>query len=187
MSEAEKLSKVIKKEANRLLTEIELFKLLRQFGDVDLGGSYSYDLMVDRDLDFGLAVGEVSPELREGLAKKFTGKPWVYKFSLVDRVNFKPHTNPGAPRGLFLGLIIFFEGEYWNIDIWIMVAKHVGKDALAKRMERVTKKQKEIMLQIKYELLISDKKQKGSSAEIYKAVMDKGVESTVDYLKQAST
>lgn len=184
MTEAREYSNKIKQVANKLLKETNLVNLLEQFGEVILGGSYSYDLMVDRDLDFGLAVSSITPEMRAEIVKTFAKQSWAYKVKIVDRVNFKPLSHLEAPRGLFLGLTIPFPDERWNIDVWFMVAEHVGKDPLAKRMESATEEQKDVMLDIKYALMKSGQKEKGTtSAEIYKAVLDKGVLSTEEFVQ----
>jgi hypothetical protein len=155
MPEAKQYSVEIKQEADRLLDETNLHTLLQQFGEVILGGSYSYDLMVDPDLDFGLAVEAISPEVRAKVAETFAGQPWAHKVKLADTTNFESQTETGMPKGLYMGLCIPFSGRYWNIDVWFMVAEHVGKDPLAKRMEEATEEQKAVMLQIKYDLIKS--------------------------------
>lgn len=184
MSKVRQYSIDIKQEADKLLEETNLSALLESFGEVILGGSYSYDLMVDRDLDFGLAVPAITPDFRAEIARTFASQPWAYKVSMTDRVNFEPHSHPGAPRGLYLGLTIPFPEDRWNVDVWFMVAEHAGKDPLAIRMEKATDKQKTVMLQIKYDLMKSGRKEKGiTSAEIYKAVLDRDVKTTEEFLQ----
>lgn len=184
MNEAKQHSQKIKEEAERLLSETKLHELLGQFGKVDLGGSYAYDLMVDRDLDFGVAVQSITPEIRSKIASLFASQPWAYSVNMTDRVNFEPLSNLGAPRGLFLGLTIPFPKERWNIDIWFIVAEELPTDELADLIAKATQEQKDTILQIKYELLKNDQKEKGiTSAEVYKAVLKDGCSSTDEFLK----
>lgn len=86
MSEAKQQSKQIREEANRLLESTKLEALLSQFGEVELGGSYAYDLMVDRDLDFGVAVESITPEIRSKIASLFASQSWAYGVKMTDRV-----------------------------------------------------------------------------------------------------
>lgn len=183
MSEAKQHSKLIKEEASRLLESTNIEHLLGQFGDVSLGGSYAYDLMVDRDLDFGVLVKSVTPGIRAKIASFFTSQLWVYSFNLVDRVNFEPLSNLGAPMGLYLGLTIPFPKERWNIDVWFIVAEGLPDDEISKAMGRATQKQKDTILEIKYELMKCGQKQKGiTSSQVYNAVLKRGVRSTQEFI-----
>jgi hypothetical protein len=134
--------------------------LLGQFGTADLGGSFAYDLMVDRDLDFGVVVKEITPEIRAKIASTFASQGWAYGINMTDRVNFEPLSNLGAPRGLYLGLTIPYPKERWNIDVWFIVGDNLPEDKMGQMMSNATKNQKDIMLQIKYELMRSGKKEK---------------------------
>lgn len=179
---AKEYSQLIRQEADRLLSHTKLLDLLAQFGDVDLGGSYAYDLMVDRDLDFGVSVKEITPDFRAKVVSIFAKQPWSYSVNMTDRVNFEPLSNLSAPRGLFIGLTVPFPVERWNIDIWFIVSDTLPKDTLAELIKKATDEQKQTILEIKYELMNSGKKQKGvTSAEIYKAVLLRGIGSAEDF------
>lgn len=183
MSEPKQHSKLIKEEASRLLESTNIEYLLGQFGDVSLGGSYAYDLMVDRDLDFGVMIKSVTPEIRAKVASLFASRLWVYGFNLVDRVNFEPLSNLGAPRGLYLGLTVPFPKERWNIDVWFIVAEVLPDDEMSNVLSRATQKQKDTILEIKYELMKCGQKQKGiTSSQVYEAVLKRGVRSTQEFL-----
>lgn len=185
MKDAKIHSQKIKQEADKLLGETRLYALLEQYGKVDLGGSYAYDLMVDRDLDFGVAVKEITPEIRARIASTFVSQSWAYGVNMTDRVNFEPLSNLGAPRGLFLGLTIPFPVERWNIDIWFIVASALPTDAMASLISKATEAQKDTILQIKYELMSTGKKLKGvTSSEVYKAVLNNGVKTTKEFLNE---
>ncbi len=185
MQEARNHSLKIKQEAEELLKATNLQKLLEEYGRVDLGGSFSYNLMVDRDLDFGVAVKEVTPEIRAKIASTFASQSWSYGINITDRINFEPLSNLGAPRGLYLGLTIPFPKERWNIDVWFTVGDRLPEDKMGQMISNATQDQKDIMLQIKYELMRSEKKEKGiTSAEVYKAVLNKGIQTTEEFLRK---
>lgn len=182
---AKKYSQDIRQEADRLLSTTRLQDLLSEFGNVDLGGSYAYDLMVDRDLDFGVVVNEVTTELKAKIAFTFASQSWAYSVNMTDRVNFEPLSNLGAPRGLFLGLTIPFPVERWNIDVWFTITNTSPKDELAELIAQATDEQKQTILEIKYELMKSGNKKKGvTSAEVYKAILLKGISNTTEFLEQ---
>ena len=185
MPDAKAYSQKIRQEAQELLKATALQELLGQFGEVDLGGSYAYNLMVDRDLDFGVAVRSITPEVRAKIAELFASQPWAYSVNMTDRVNFEPLSNLGAPRGLFLGLTIPFPKERWNIDVWFIVADSLPQDEMAKLISKATQEQKDVILKIKFNLMQSGQKEKGiTSAEIYEAVLKYSILTTEDFLRR---
>lgn len=182
-TEAQQHSQKIKAEADKLIAETNISKLLEQFGAVDLGGSYAYDLMVDRDLDFGVAIKAMAPEIRAKIASTFASQPWAYSVNMTDRINFEPLSNLNAPRGLYLGLTIPFPKERWNVDVWFVITDKIAKDEMTRLVEEATPEQKETILQIKYGLMKNGQKQKGvTSAEVYKAVLQQGIKSSEEFL-----
>lgn len=175
-------SQMIRQEADKLLKDTGLGELLEQFGEVDLGGSYSYDLMVDRDLDFGVYVRAITPELKAHIAATFAEQDWAYGLKMVDRANFEPLSNFGAPRGLYLGLTIPFPAERWNIDVWFLAERPSEADAITRLIASADQSQRDAILKIKFELLQSGKKEKGvTSAEVYKAVMRDNIKTTAEF------
>lgn len=187
MTEARAHASQLHQEANRLLKETNLEGLLTQYGAVDLGGSFAYDLLVDRDLDFGVTVKDMTPQIRSEIAALFTLQSWCYGIHMVDRINFKPLSNLGAPLGLYLGLTIPFPNNRWNIDVWFMVGDTLPISDITELIENATAEQKETILQIKYELMQSGQKEKGvTSTAIYKAVLLNNCSDTQEFLHQAN-
>ena len=85
--------------------------------------------------------------------------------------------------GLYLGLTIPFPKERWNIDVWFIVAEGLPDDEISKAMGRATQKQKDTILEIKYELMKCGQKQKGiTSSQVYNAVLKRGVRSTQEFI-----
>ena len=184
LDEARSLSKKLKDEATNLLIDTGLYELLSNYGTVELGGSYKYGLLVDRDLDFGVAIKEMTPQLRSVIVATFAKQAWTYSINMTDRINFEPLSNLQAPRGLYLGLTIPYPHERWNIDVWFTLGESVRTDELAEKMFKASQEQKDVMLQIKYDLMMSGQKQKGiTSVQVYEAVLDNGIKSTLEFKK----
>ena len=98
----------IRKEADRLLYELGLLKLLERHGKVYVVGSYRTDLMTHNDLDIDI---EGNDHSIEGV------------FALAADVNalLKPYRFEGmaAAKGdkFFYGCETGITGERWNLDI----------------------------------------------------------------------
>jgi hypothetical protein len=184
MSSATEYSKEITQIAIDLLQTTQIEALLGHFGKAKLGGSYAYNLMVDNDLDFAVAVSTITPEIRAKIASTFASQLWVYSINMTDRANFEPLSHLGAPRGLFLGLTIPYPIKRWNIDVWFVIADDLEQDEMEKLISQASPEQKANILQIKYELMKRGHKEKGvTSVEVYKAVIQNGVTSTPEFLK----
>ena len=105
-------------EANMLIQDI-LIPLLSNYGEVKVGGSYSYKLLNYPDLDIDVVTEDISKDKFAELCKKFISLPSVSKFQAADRVNF-PHEHPGnRPTGFWLSPKMKFEENIWSIDIWL--------------------------------------------------------------------
>jgi len=171
LEKAKKLSLLVRCEADKLLEHTDLINILSTFGDVTLGGSYSFDLMVDRDIDFNVVIPCYSLELRTKIIKILVEQPWAYSVNMTDRITFEPKSNLQAPRGLFVGLTVPFPDNRWNIDIWFTLTepdKTIDQIILA-----ATQKQKDNILEKKFEVAKNGKKEKGiTSFEIYKSILE---------------
>lgn len=172
LTKAREHSRKLRLEADELLKKTSLRPLLEEFGEVTLGGSYKYDLLVDRDLDFGVTIKNVDPAIRSEIAKTFSAQTWSYGVNLTDRINFEPLSNLSAPLGLYLGLIIPFPVERWNVDVWFTLEHQSIDRSLEEKIMSAKQDQRDEILLRKYEVMSTGKKEKGvTSVEIYRAVL----------------
>jgi len=165
----------LRSEANHLLAS-GLRRILNDYGEVHVIGSYALHLMVWRDLDIHI----VQPALDK---KKF--------FELGGRIAelLKPHrmhyrdetiaTTPGLPRGLYWGVYLGDERDgAWKIDIWVTDPKGFeATRAYGERIrERLSDSTRPLILQIKSECWRhAEYRRKFASGDIYASVLDHGV------------
>jgi hypothetical protein len=172
LAKAKELSNTLRSEADKLLAHTDIVNLLAQFGDVNLGGSYKYGLLIDRDLDFGVTLHSFDLSLRQKIANLISSQPWVYGLNMSDRISFKPLSNLEAPRGLYLGLTVPFPTERWNIDIWFTLADFKPDTSIEDRLMALNENEKNEILLLKYKSVTDGTKIKGmTSFEIYKKVL----------------
>ena len=108
-------------EAKRLMEQTRLIKSLSRIGRVEIGGSFSYRLMVDRDIDIHVLTlpDEDSLLLRAKACQELLQSiSNIQKLKLVDFVNHPRDST--KPRGIWVGLTIDFNGHVWNIDVWLI-------------------------------------------------------------------
>ncbi len=169
---ARKHANKLLKEADELLKTTDFLNILKKYGEVSLNGSYKYNLLVDRDLDFGVKINNFSLKLRTDILRVFASKSWAYSINSTDRINFKPLSHLNAPLGFYVCLTIPFPEKRWNIDIWFTLPDEQVNDGLERQILSATPEQLEKILLLKYQAMTSGQKEKGvTSIQIYKQVL----------------
>jgi hypothetical protein len=190
MSSANNLNHKLQKDADALLENLNLVKILSEFGRAEIGGSYIYGTMVDEDIDIVVIVKseDFSYELRQLIMDVLLKLNNLDGIAMTDRYH---HQKMGAPKGFWFGPLIIFNQSKWNIDIWFVTENEKlshHNSSLHKRMLNISEKQRQTILQIKYDALKSNLKEKGkTSSEIYYAVLDEGATNLNDFLEYKKT
>lgn len=104
-------------EATVLLEQI-IYPILREFGEVTVGGSYSYKLLSQPDIDVDIINPNLTKDMYVSLCSKLISLQTVSKFQTTDRVNYS-QTNIGKrPTGYWISPTINFGKNVWKMDIW---------------------------------------------------------------------
>ncbi|MCA1697812.1 MAG: hypothetical protein LC790_02465, partial [Actinobacteria bacterium] len=78
-----------------------LVAVFRSYGEVTLGGSYAYDLMVYPDLDFGIVADSVPTSLAAELLGAICALDGVHRVAFADLIHFEPGHRV---KGYWLGI-----------------------------------------------------------------------------------
>lgn len=173
------------KKADEMLAKTKLKEVFQRLGRFnEIGGSYSYHLLVYPDLDLGVTAKSVDRGDVAELLKQLALMPEVRKVSFVDNVKFKSK-NKGQPKGYWIGLQVPYEDDIWGIDCWIQQEDWVhGEDLYSKELKALDQDTKDIILGIKYDRIYQDLYgSRFKSVDVYDAVLNKGVISTEEMLK----
>ena len=180
------LNQKLQKDASALLKKINLVDILSKFGRVEIGGSYIYGTMVDEDIDIAVIVQntDLNFQLRKRVMEELLSLDGLDGIAMTDRYH---NPKKAAPKGFWFGPIINFNQSKWNIDIWFVTESEKlshHNSSLHKRMQNITENQRQTILQIKYDALGANRKEKGeTSSEIYYAVLDGGITCLNDFLE----
>jgi hypothetical protein len=172
-------------EADRILNEFGLLKILKKYGTPFVTGSYLLGLMTWRDLDIHLEMnipdekkffhmgGEVASAL----------KPWRMSY----RNEFLARTL-NLPLGFYFGVHTFILGgtEEWKIDIWAMDTEQMeeGKKDLAELQAGINAKSRRAILEIKNRFCKHPEYRAGlHSLDIYEAVMKHDIKTPEEFIK----
>ena len=94
----------------------------KQYGKVEPAGSYRWDLMMRRDLDFYAINPAVDLDLALEALDGFVRRGDFLRFGFIESVRGKPwQTTPESyPTGYYLGMVWEFgEGE-WKVETWFL-------------------------------------------------------------------
>jgi hypothetical protein len=183
MHQLEKQNLILTSEADRILNELGLLKIMREYGVPFVTGSYTLGLMTWRDLDIYLETNEPDEInfFRMGGRIANTLKPWRMSFrnELITRT-------PDLPLGLYFGVHTFILGgtEEWKIDIWAMDASQIeqAKKELAVLQAGINESNKIAILEIKSEFCRHPEYRYGlHSMDIYDAVIKYDVKTSEEF------
>jgi Nucleotidyltransferase domain len=179
------LNRNLQNEAKELLVKTNLLAMLEKFGKIELGGSYVYGTMVDRDIDIAVVVGKerLGLELRKIFMDMLLDIKELDGLEMTDRVQNPKGT---SPYGIWFGPKINYNGNKWNIDIWLVspdepLSHH--NHELHKKMLKINDEQRKIILDIKYKTLVAGLKKKGTSANIYIEVLNNTIKSYEEFIE----
>ena len=184
MRSAEQQNTALVQEADQILNKFGLLKILQNYGQPYVTGSYALNLMTRRDLDINIKADDLTEPrfsmLRQDIVDAFQLQNAQYLNEFKDR-------HPRLPLGYYIGgsTNILGAGKEWELDIWSMDSKQVrsNKKMLQKLATSLNPGHRAIILKIKTECLKNSGYQhRFFSMDIYKAVLEEGITNTVDFL-----
>jgi hypothetical protein len=177
MNGLEKQNSAIVVEANKILYDIGLLRVLGKYGRPLPWGSYVLGLMTWRDLDMYLETGMMTEDrffqLGGEIASLVKPQRMHYRNELIGRT-------PGNPEGLYWGIYVIRPEfpEEWKIDVWAIDSKQLS--ARKKQFEdlkmQITPERRLTILDIKNHCWRHPEYRRGfSSMDIYRAVIEKNI------------
>lgn len=168
----------VRAEASEVLKLTDIENYLSKFGEVHLIGSYKYNVMFMRDIDFHVVV----KEFNKNLVKEFlndTVNTELYEYiHFHDKHKFNKEAAARYPSGIALESYYFalrlpFGENEWQIGVNFITKPQEVSVEIVKLLETASKKQRVRILRFKK--LLHEMKVKMSSAYIYRAVIEKNV------------
>ncbi len=169
-------SNALKIEADKLIKNSNIIKILSRYGNIIFTGSYSYNLLTWRDIDICLVVGsDPTPELMFKIGAD------LLKINNIATMYYRNEfilKTEGNPKGMFWCTEIMFNNKLWKVDILVSTKKtsdEIVKAGLVIK-SKVTPEKRQIILEIK-DVLSQDKnyRKEFRSTDIYEAVFKNDV------------
>ena len=157
-----------RESAKRLLVELRLVEQWQRYGEVELTGSYRWDLMLGSDIDLNVVNPAVDLDLALSIFSQFVRDGDFLAFAFIDSVRGKPAwADPASyPDGYYFGMARHFEGQEWKVETWLRRSPAPREDWLE---GGITDKQRLSILQLKQ--LRNSGHLQASSYDIYRAVI----------------
>jgi hypothetical protein len=181
--ELRKQAQVLHDEADNLLYRKNLLENIQKTGQTCISGSYTFNLMVHRDIDIYVQLNIDQDIFRFfSIGKTITDNYEVHKASYSN--HFIRHF-PGFDHGLYWGILLKSQENIWKIDLW-----GYGPDYYHEHCVQIQELHKELdkcdrinILRIKDDLWDGDRYRNGTNAyEIYLSVISSKVSSTDQFL-----
>ena len=186
MKELLEYSKSVKLQADTLLQQTQLIPLLEKFGTVTITGSYSANIMYNKDIDIYL-ITDKGFEIKEVLEIHNT----IFRKKIVNGNillgNNKDMTNleQNFPSGFYIGLKFKIKQENniekWKIDIWCIDEIEYKKIKYKNLEKKVNEENQPLLLQIKQ--YVNNNGLDIPSVRIYDAVFEDNVKSIEEFKK----
>lgn len=175
-----KLNEDILKEANCILYDKGLLKILEQFGETFVTGSYFLNLMTWRDLDIYIKNDFMDKEKFCELGGKIALTLNPHKMNYRDETLLKR----GKPNGLYWGVYADVFNNTWKFDIFVLNSSDFEKlkDESKELKQKISEDMKEPILKIKSDICNNSLYRKEVySMDVYNAVINNNVKLTDEF------
>ena len=175
-----KKSREVKKDADKILYDSKLIKILEKFGEVEITGSYAADLMMTGDIDIHL-FGKFDIVKAKEILNSIIDQTTFTGYMFFDWVTYR---NLDFPVGYYIGLKQKIKGyeHQWKIDIWLVEKDRDESIKYMQKLRNVTDQEKLAILSLKK--WRDEKRLDLSSTKIYDAVIDKGTRTIQEFKKE---
>lgn len=162
-------SRAIRDEAIRLMREFRLVEQLQQYGEVEMAGSYRWNLMLRSDLDFYVINPAMDLDLALEALNGFVRGGDFFRFGFIESMRGKPWrmTPESYPVGYYLGMAREFGEWDWKVEAWFLRSPYPHPDWLVKPM---TEEARRTILRLKH-LRNSGHLKVSDSFHLYEAVL----------------
>lgn len=183
-------SNKVSKEAKSLLQFTQIENELKKYGSVNLIGSYIYNVMLKRDVDFHIVVKKLKVELIKNFLNYLVDTELYEEIIFHDKHKFNDvaasrYVSKKALDSYYFGLRIKYKTNDWQIGVNFITQPQQGAVEIGELFKKCSENQRIKILSFKNYL--QDNNVKVSSAYVYRAVLEKRIEDEKELLKYLSS
>ncbi len=164
-----KQAKKLEKEANFLLEDSGIVKLLSRYGKLNYTGSYRLGLMASGDIDIHIVPFKYLKDQVKKIFNDLIAQDYFRGYYFGDYIK---NPTPGFPRGYYIGVNKFQNKVFWVISIWFVKKLDQKQEGLMRYIEaNLTGNTKYRILKLKQQR--NERKKDLTGLEIYQKVFKK--------------
>jgi hypothetical protein len=163
--------------ADNILHELNLVERWNRYGDCQIVGSVAYQLVVAPDIDLEVWCREPRTESGFDVLRECARHPRVTRARFWNALG-PPH------HGLYWQVRYEHAGEEWKIDTWSMANSYsgpCGTHLTAPMLGALTDRTRRSILHLK-EAIFRDPELEVPSIQVYRAVLDHGVDTLTEFV-----
>lgn len=181
----------LRKEADVILSKLNLLEFLSKFGNAKVVGSYALGLMTWKDIDIDLAVDELKEEDYFQTVQYLFSNPEIKRLVLSDNRNLSENLKmQGIPESMYLGVFAKAEdGDEWKMDVRFVKDSLVRAEKYIEEIKsQLDNEKREIILEIKSAVCEHPKyiNKEIFGVDIYNTVLNGSVKNIDDFKKYLS-
>ncbi len=183
-------SKRIKQQADEVLKESGIIDILKDYGEVKIGGSYALDVMLRPDLDLFVITQKHDWAKVLKISSAIMKSKYFREFDFVNWVDFDDK-NIAPLKGYYFQPWVPIDSQLWKMDLWLKTPDQEEGLELNQHfrilLDKETDDSKRIaILEIKEAMRQGKKYIKGVDGKIiYQAVLENGVTDVESFKKFA--
>ncbi|MBI2047519.1 MAG: hypothetical protein HYT27_00100 [Parcubacteria group bacterium] len=180
-----KKSKQIKSQADKILKESGVIKILQGYGEVKIGGSYTLDVMLRPDIDLFVITKKHDWNKVLDIQSKIMKTKYFREFDFVNWVDFKEEVSDFI-SGYYFQPWVPIDDQLWKIDIWLLTPEYDKSAETTEHFKNLLndadESKKIAILKIKEAMRQGKKYIKGVDGKlIYKAVLESNIITLKDF------
>jgi|GEM_PF-1901438 hypothetical protein len=179
-------SKAVKVQADRILNESRIIEILKTYGEVKIGGSYTLDVMLRPDIDLFVIAPQHDWSKILSIQTVIMETKYFGELDFANWVDFTDLTVTSL-KGYYFQPRVQIDSELWKLDVWFLTPEYDRSAETTEHFEKLLavsgESEKISILEIKEAMRQGRKYIDGVNGKlIYKAVLEHNVK-TVDEFK----
>jgi len=168
------------KEADQILEQSKLLEILKEYGQVELTGSYPFGLMMNGDIDIQIFVKKLSKQKAKDLLNELIEKTNFVGYMFFDWVSYRNHS---WPFGYYVGIKhkMFGYKHQWKIDIWLIEESTKSNIEYTKLLKNNLMPENKLLI-LKFKEWKNQNYPTFSSMPIYDAVLKEKINGLSDFV-----
>src|SRR3989344_8786905 len=134
-------SKRIKEQADKIIKESGILGILKDYGEVKIGGSYALDVMLRPDLDLFVITQKHDWDKVLKISADIMKSKYFREFDFVNWIDFDDK-NIDPIKGYYFQPWVPVDDQLWKMDLWLITPNQYKGSELTDHFKSLLDKEK---------------------------------------------